>query len=106
MTYEREQLYDANIHSLRAIAREIGVHAPTCLNKKALIDEILQIENGTKQPCAPTKRGRPLKNDLENRNGVHEQPTTSNLMDLKENMKKEFISSVLREIEKQLNKLL
>ena len=106
MAYEREQLYESNIHSLRTIAREIGVHAPTRLNKKALIDEILQIENGTKQPCMPNKRGRPLKNNLENRNAEKAQTTISKLMDAKEIIKKEFISSILREIEKQLNKLL
>ena len=106
MTYKIEQLYEANIHSLRCIARELGVKAPTTLTKKALINEILQIERGEKQPCAANKRGRPLKNGLGDSTIKKEKTIRPHVACVEETIKKEFISSILREIEKQLNKLL
>ena len=106
MTYSIEQLYEANVYSLRAIARTLGVKSPTTLTKKALINEILQIESGEKQPCIPSKRGRPTKIVLEDINSNQEKTTTLNSNCAEEDIKKEFIASILKEIEKQLNKLL
>ncbi|MBQ4270034.1 MAG: Rho termination factor N-terminal domain-containing protein [Clostridia bacterium] len=56
MKHEKEQLYKMNIYTLRSIARELGVKAPTCLKKQELIEEILQIESGAKQPCEASKK--------------------------------------------------
>ena len=111
MQYDVFQLYEMDIHTLRNIAREVGVKSPTTLTKKALIDEILQIESGNKQPCMPTKKGRPPKNNganqkLENEKIVDEKIVDENAMDLKNNMKKEFIACILKEIEKKLINLL
>ena len=106
MAYSIEQLYEANVYSLRAIARTLGVKSPTTLTKKALINEILQIERGEKQPCAANKRGRPLKIVLEDINSKQEKTIRPHVACVEETIKKEFISSILREIEKQLNKLL
>ena len=107
MKYERKQLYEINIHDLRILARKIGVKAPTKLKKKELIDEILKIESGKKQPCAPSNRGRPLKKCVENRAIEKEEPLVeSNPMDAIKEIKKEFINSLLKQIEKKLNELL
>lgn len=106
MQHDIVQLYEMNIHVLRNIAREVGVKSPTTLTKKALIDEILQIESGNKQPCIPTKKGRPPKNDNANKRLKNEKIVDENAMDLKNNMKKEFIACILKEIEKKLINLL
>ena len=106
MQHDIVQLYEMNIHALRNIAREVGVKSPTTLKKKALIDEILQMESGIKQPCMPTKTGRPPKNDNANQKLENEKMIDENAMDLKNNMKKEFIACILKEIEKKLINLL
>ena len=106
MQYNINQLYELNIHSLRNIARKVGVKAPTTLKKKALINEILQIDSGIKQPCMPTKKGRPPKNDNANKRLKNEKIVDENAMDLKNNIKKEFITCILKEIEKKLMALL
>jgi hypothetical protein len=106
MQHDIFQLYEMNIHSLRNIAREVGVKSPTTLTKKALIDEILQMERGIKQPCMSTKKGRPPKNDNANKRLENEKIVDENAMDLKNNMKKEFIACILKEIEKKLINLL
>ena len=106
MQYDVFQLYEMDIHALRNIAREVGVKSPTTLTKKALIDEILQIESGNKQPCIPTKKGRPPKNNGANQKLENEKMIDENAMDLKNNKKKEFIACILKEIEKKLMALL
>ena len=108
MKYDKEQLYETNMHSLRKIAREMGVYAPTRLNKKELIREILEIDSGEKLPCAPSKRGRPIKNDLESNYVAPTPPNTveENETLLKERIKQELISSILKDVEKRLNTLL
>ena len=107
MKYTKEQLYQINVYALRNLAREVGVKAPTTLNKQALMDAIIQIESGKKQPCTPTKRGRPLKNGFENKNSENEKSFLgSNSASIKTKMKKEFIACILKEIERKLNELL
>ena len=107
MRYEKEELYETNIHCLRQIAREIGVQTPTVFKKKELINEIIKIESGTKQPATPSKKGRPLKHDLENRPIEMESGVVdSTAMSTEKNIKKQFIDFILKEIEKTLNELL
>ena len=106
MQYDVFQLYEMDIHALRNIARAVGVKAPTTLKKKALIDGILQMESGNQQPCIPTKKGRPPKSNGANQKFEIEKIVDENAMDLKNNMKKEFIACILKEIEKKLINLL
>ena len=107
MQYNINQLYELNIHSLRNIARKVGVKAPTTLKKKALINEILQIDSGKKRPCMPNKKGRPLKNNVEDSTIEIEKTSIGvNSISLEENIKKDFIAAILKEIEKKLTKLL
>lgn len=58
MNYTREDLNRRTIHSLRIIGREVGVKSPTVLSKGTLIDEIIAISSGEKEPSF-TKLGRP-----------------------------------------------
>lgn len=63
MNYRKSDLEKLNIFALRELAYEFNVKAPTTLNKKQLIDEILNIT--TTPNKKPSKRGRPrLKTSL------------------------------------------
>ena len=67
MKFNREELDKINIYALRNVAREVGVKSPTSLTKQVLIEEILLIQSGAKQPVVQSKRGRPIKNSIENK---------------------------------------
>lgn len=57
-----EQLKELSIFALRELARNAGVNSPTSKKKDVLIQEILDISNGKKQPTKnKTKQGRPPK---------------------------------------------
>ncbi len=59
----REELNELSIFALREFARRAGVYAPTSKKKNELINEIIEISEGKKQPyIAKTKQGRPPKN--------------------------------------------
>ena len=60
MNYCKSDLEMLNIFALRELAYELNVKAPTTLNKKQLIDEILNIT--TTPNKKPSKRGRPRLN--------------------------------------------
>lgn len=63
MNYVKEELEKLSIHHLREIAREMGVKSPSSQIKKNLVEEILDVSNGAKQPHF-TKNGRPsIKNE-------------------------------------------
>ena len=101
MGFVKTELEKINIYALRNLAREIGVKSPTSLTKPALIEEILQIQIGKSQPHEPSKRGRPVKNSMENNQGEF-------LLSIKERaaIKKEFIDKILKEIETRLYEIL
>ena len=98
MKYSREELNSINLYSLRAYAREIGVKAPTSFRKNELIEEILLVDSGQKPPCKEYK-GCPPKKIV---------ATTDNLTTskIKKEVKRKLIKTILRNIEKKLNKLL
>ena len=59
----RDELNDLSIFALREFARRTGVYAPTSKKKEELINDIIDISEGRKQPhIAKTKQGRPPKN--------------------------------------------
>lgn len=59
----REELNELSIFALREFARRTGVYAPTSRKKEELINEIIEISEGRKQPhISKTKQGRPPKN--------------------------------------------
>ncbi len=114
MQYEKDDLYATKIGILQKYAREIGVKAPTSLNKRALIQEIMLIQDGKKLPCVPNKKGRPAKNsgepilinNIAAENKTIEKTETIDPVAIKENVKKECIARILSEIERKLNKIL
>lgn len=63
MTLSVEELNVLNVHELRAMAREIGVRAPTTKKQQELIEEILKIQSGMLQPHT-TNMGRPVKSGI------------------------------------------
>ena len=95
-----ETLSKLDLHSLRKIGREIGVKAPTTLYKKELIAEIIKIKNGEKQPYV-SKKGRPTSKMKKEELLLEILPA-----DTKKLIKKEFINTLLKEIEKKLYELL
>lgn len=101
MNYTLEYLNTLNLHSLRTYAREIGVKAPTSLVKKQLINEILLIQSGKKQPHISSKKGRPTSNVIE-KNFFE----TLEKINLKEQEKKQIIKLVLIKLEQVLNEIL
>ena len=116
MQYEKDELYATKIGILQKYARAIGVKAPTCLNKRALIQEIMLVQSGKKPPCAPNKKGRPAKNSgepilinniaIENIAAEKKKPITVDPEEIKEYAKQECIARILNEIERKLNNLL
>lgn len=60
--FTEEELYKLNIHELRDIARQIGVHSPTTKKKEELVAESLEIVYGVK-PAAQKRKGagRPVR---------------------------------------------
>ena len=98
MKYSREQLVEINLYSLRNLAREIGVKAPTSFKKQELIDEILLIDSGKKQAYKSNK-GRPAKDGMDHY-------LSSDTIKIKKEYKKQFINCILKEIERKLNKIL
>lgn len=100
MEFTKENLKEINVYSLRSLARQIGVKSPSTLNKQKLIDEIIEINNGSKTPNATRKAGRPAKSFANFDNIVDKK-----IVDADE-IKKKFINSILKEIEKKLNEIL
>lgn len=62
--YLKFNLEELPLFRLRKIGREVGVKAPTALKKKVLIQEILDILNGRKDPTI-TNKGRPCNQDAD-----------------------------------------
>jgi transcription termination factor Rho len=60
--FNEESLQKLGIFELRNLAREVGVYSPTIYKKQEIIDKILEIVTGKKEPyIAKTKQGRPPK---------------------------------------------
>lgn len=59
--YSRQELEKMSIFDVRHIAKEVGVSAPTKLNKAELVDLIYRISNGMMEPPTPPRLGRPKK---------------------------------------------
>ena len=106
MEYTIEQLLLINIHSLRIIARDMGVRAPTALTKPVLIDEIIKVQSGEKEPYVPNKRGRPAGKCVGGVQFVVNPEEKKDLLKIKEQVKKELIADIITEIKKQLEKVL
>lgn len=58
---ERERLEKMGVYDLRNYGREVGVQSPTSKIKSVLIDEIMEITMGKKDPSPKSKKGAPPK---------------------------------------------
>lgn len=61
--YTKQDLESKSIFEMRALAKEVGVSAPTKLNKADLVDLVFKISNGEMEPPAAPRRGRPQKGE-------------------------------------------
>lgn len=59
--YTKQELDKMSIFDVRHIAKEVGVSAPTKLNKAELVDLIYKISNELMAPPTPPRVGRPRK---------------------------------------------
>ena len=59
--FSKQQLEAKSIFEMRSLAKEVGVSAPTKLNKADLVDLVYKITNGEMAPPEAPRRGRPKK---------------------------------------------
>lgn len=59
--YTKEELSALGFYTLRNLARDMGVRAPTAKRKQILIDEIISIQEKKIVPAKKSTRGRPTK---------------------------------------------
>ncbi len=62
--YTKQELERLSIFDVRSIAKEVGVSAPTKINKAELVDLIYKISNGLMEPPTPPRVGRPRKESI------------------------------------------
>lgn len=76
--YTKQDLESKSIFEMRALAKEVGVSAPTKLNKADLVNLVFKISNGEMEPPAAPRRGRPKKGE----NTEKTVETSQNAVDL------------------------
>ena len=59
--FTKNELDAKSIFEMRSLAKDVGVSAPTKLNKAELVDLVYKITNGEMQPPTAPRRGRPKK---------------------------------------------
>lgn len=57
----KSELEAKSIFEMRALAKEVGISAPTKMNKAELVDMVFKITNGEIEPPQAPRRGRPKK---------------------------------------------
>lgn len=57
--FTKHELDAKSIFEMRSLAKDVGVSAPTKLNKAELVDLVYKITNGEMQPPTAPRRGRP-----------------------------------------------
>lgn len=59
--FSKSELETKSIFEMRALAKEVGISAPTKMNKAELVDMVFKITNGEIEPPQAPRRGRPKK---------------------------------------------
>lgn len=59
--FSKSELEAKSIFEMRALAKEVGISAPTKMNKAELVDMVFKITNGEIEPPQALRRGRPKK---------------------------------------------
>lgn len=57
--FSKSELEAKSIFEMRALAKEVGISAPTKMNKAELVDMVFKITNGEIEPPQAPRRGRP-----------------------------------------------
>ena len=61
--FTKNELDAKSIFEMRSLAKDVGVSAPTKLNKAELVELVYKITNGEMQPPTAPRRGRPKKSE-------------------------------------------
>lgn len=59
--FSKSELEAKSIFEMRALAKEVGISAPTKMNKAELVDMVFKITKGEIEPPQAPRRGRPKK---------------------------------------------
>lgn len=59
--FSKSELEAKSIFEMRALAKEVGISAPTKMNKAELVEMVFKITNGEIEPPQAPRRGRPKK---------------------------------------------
>lgn len=59
--FSKSELEAKSIFEMRALAKEVGISAPTKMNKAELVDMVFKITNGEIEPPQAPRRSRPKK---------------------------------------------
>ena len=59
--FSKSELEAKSIFEMRALAKEVGISAPTKMNKAELVDMVFKITTGEIEPPQAPRRGRPKK---------------------------------------------
>lgn len=59
--FSKSELEAKSIFEMRALAKEVGISAPTKMNKAELVNMVFKITNGEIEPPQAPRRGRPKK---------------------------------------------
>ncbi len=86
--YTKQDLESKSIFEMRALAKEVGVSAPTKLNKADLVELVYKISNGEMEPPAAPRRGRPKKGDGTDKTAETENGATQKSDDAKSDIVK------------------
>lgn len=86
--YTKQDLESKSIFEMRALAKEVGVSAPTKLNKADLVELVYKISNGEMEPPAAPRRGRPKKGDGTDKTAETENSATQKSDDAKSDVVK------------------
>lgn len=86
--YTKQYLESKSIFEMRALAKEVGVSAPTKLNKADLVKLVYKISNGEMEPPAAPRRGRPKKGDGTDKTAENENGATQKSDDAKSDVVK------------------
>ena len=86
--YTKQDLESKSIFERRALAKEVGVSAPTKLNKADLVKLVYKISNGEMEPPAAPRRGRPKKGDGTDKTAETENGATQKSDDAKSDVVK------------------
>lgn len=106
--FTKSELEAKSIFEMRAIAKSVGISAPTKINKAELIDLVYKISNGEIEPPQAPRRGRPKKYGVENEEnstnqGVNSEKIEEKIEKKSDDKSADYIKNKFRPIEYKPN---